>query len=326
MSEPEKKRRFSNLFKTKDSSSKLGTTGNGSSSPSNVGSAEEEGPRGGRRKLFTQLSESEKSMRRSTLGTAQLSQTVPVAPVAQPAPTGQMTSATAGSKAILFSRPNQPAAAVPELETPFAKMVRQSGNNVTATGRESPASGTLSKQPSNPDNSIDSSAPGSTLRRGSTTSLTAEEKKTRRKSLLAPVQNLFAAMSGETESSSSSAQTGDLSSTAASGGGGSGAAGDSKSSKKKGGGLFGKREKGLDFQTGLQLDDSQAKLQKERQKKLQKELDKIEKEKAKQEKARQTRLLDVLQQTLELGEERAQLPMPSHRSAFAMPMRLPIEA
>lgn len=137
--------------------------------------------------------------------------------------------------------------------------------------------------------------------------LSVEEKKTRRKSLLAPVQNLFSSISGDAPAESpTEADKGD------------------KKDKKKG--LFGgKREKGLDFQTTLQLDDSQAKLQKERQKKLQKELDKIEKEKAKQEKARQTRLLDVLQQTLELGEERAQIPMPAHRSAFAMPMRPPIE-
>jgi hypothetical protein len=140
--------------------------------------------------------------------------------------------------------------------------------------------------------------------------LSTEEKKNRRKSLLAPVQNLFSSIAGEGSSPTESPQEADQRDK-------------DKKSKK---GLFGtKREKGLDFQTTLQLDDSQAKLQKERQKKLQKELDKIEKEKAKQEKARQTRLLDVLQQTLELGEERAQIPMASHRSAFAMPMRPPIE-
>lgn len=138
--------------------------------------------------------------------------------------------------------------------------------------------------------------------------MSVEEKKQRRKSLLTPVQNLFEAMRGES-SPEPTLET------------------DSKDKdKKKKGSIFGtKRDKGLDFQTTLQLDDSQAKAQKERQKKLQKELDKIEKEKLKQEKVRQSRLLDVLQQTLELGEERAQLPMPSHRNAFALPMRPPVD-
>jgi hypothetical protein len=311
MAEPEKKRRFPNLFKTKDSSSKLtasGGAGTGASGSGGGGPGEEEGPRGGRRKLFTQLSESEKSMRRSTLGTASLSQATQVPPPAQVPATGQMASASSsGTKAVLFSRPNQPAAAAaPELETPFAKMVRQS-TSVTTTDRVT--SGPAPKSTA-AETSGDSAA---TLRRGST--LSAEEKKTRRKSLLAPVQNLFAAMSGE--NSTSAAETPSEPST----GGTSGSSSELKKKKS----LFGKKEKGLDFQTGLQLDDSQAKLQRERQKKLQKELDKIEKEKAKQEKARQSRLLDVLQQTLELGEERAQLPMPTHRNAFAMPMRPPIE-
>ena len=296
MNEPEKKRRFSSIFKTKDSSSKLSASGGtaiSSANPSTVGTVEEEGPRGGRRKLFTQLSEAEKSQRRSTLGSAQLSQAT-----TSPAPsqTSQMAAASPGSKAVLFSRPNQPTAA-PELETPFAKMVRTSGNTSSANVAPS-TTGSLQKQLSSPDQPAEITS----TRRGA--SLTAEEKKTRRKSLLAPVQNLFSAMSGESGADSSTAPD---------------------DSKKKKSIFGGKREKGLDFQTGLQLDDSQAKLQKERQKKLQKELDKIEKEKAKQEKARQTRLLDVLQQTLELGEERAQLPMPAHRRVFALPMRPPLE-
>ena len=211
-----------------------------------------------------------------------------------------------GTKAVLFSRPNQPAAAAPELETPFAKMVRQSG---TTTGSE--------RTPGPPPKSGGSNelldVSGASRRTG-TAALTAEEKKTRRKSLLAPVQNLFAAMSGE------NAASGDPLDSS------SGSLPNSSQELKRRKSIFGKRDKGLDFQTGLQLDDSQAKLQRERQKKLQKELDKIDKEKAKQEKARQSRLLDVLQQTLELGEERAQIPMPSHRNAFAMPMRPPIEA
>lgn len=282
----------------------ISTAGAGGSAA--TGTGEEEGPRGGRRKLFTQLSESEKSMRRSTLGTASLSQAATTAPPAQAPPTGQMASASTGTKAVLFSRPNQPAAAVPELETPFAKMVRQSG---TTTANE--------RAPGPPPKSGGSNElldVSGISRRTSTAALTAEEKKTRRKSLLAPVQNLFAAMSGD------NATSGDPIDSS------SGSLPSNSQELKRRKSIFGKRDKGLDFQTGLQLDDSQAKLQRERQKKLQKELDKIEKEKAKQEKARQSRLLDVLQQTLELGEERAQIPMPSHRNAFAMPMRPPIEA
>lgn len=333
MAEPEKKRRFSNIFKTKESNAKVsgsqGTTvtmaeGTGSGSPG------EDGPRGGRRKLFTQLSESEKSMRRSTLGSAQLSQATQAPQPPPPAASGQIAAASTNSKGVLFSRPTTANAANPELETPFAKMVRTTGSGAAAAGP------TTGAKPSNQDTSSTDSAAASGARRGSNVQLTAEEKKTRRKSLLAPVQNLFSGLgSGNEGQSSTGGSTGELTFSDSAGGTGasntssgglssSNASLDGKDKKKKS--LFGKgREKGLDFQTGLQLDDSQAKLQKERQKKLQKELDKIEKEKAKQEKARQTRLLDVLQQTLELGEERAQIPMPSHRSAFALPMRPPAE-
>lgn len=337
MAEPEKKRRFSNIFKTKDANGKVsgaaGATvtmaeGTGSGSPG------EDGPRGGRRKLFTQLSESEKSMRRSTLGSAQLSQATQAPQPPPPAASGQMAAASANSKGVLFSRPTTANAANPELETPFAKMVRQTGSNSTTSA--GPAPGAVARQPSNPDSTSNDAAAASGARRGSNVALTAEEKKTRRKSLLAPVQNLFSGLAsgGNEGQSSGPSSAADASFSESSGGAGvigstsgglssSAASLDGKDKKKKN--LFGKG-KGLDFQTGLQLDDSQAKLQKERQKKLQKELDKIDKEKAKQEKARQARLLDVLQQTLELGEERAQIPMPSHRSVFAIPMRPPTEA
>lgn len=324
MAEPEKKRRFSNIFKGKETNVKAsgspGTTVTMAEGPG-AGATGEDGPRGGRRKLFTQLSESEKSMRRSTLGSAQLSQATTAPQPPPPAAGGQIAAASANSKGVLFSRPTTANAANPELETQFSKMVRQTGPAV------SPAPGANPRQPANPDPTASDAAASSGTRRGSNTALTAEEKKNRRKSLLAPVQNLFAGLGsgeatagdvhGDTESSGGvgASSSGALSSSSASL--------ESKDKKKKN--IFGKG-KGLDFQTGLQLDDSQAKLQKERQKKLQKELDKIDKEKSKQEKARQARLLDVLQQTLELGEERAQIPMPSHRSVFAIPMRPPTEA
>lgn len=205
-----------------------------------------------RRKLFKSLSQSEKSLKRSTIGT----QTLGI-------PTGK---SFVGALDLESQR-------IPVKETKVPDMT------TTDEAKKKPK-------------------------------LSLEEKRTRRKSLLAPVQNFFH-LSKEKKDVKIIKQFGtdELKSV--------GKEDDSPKKPKK------KNLKKKDFQSTIEKDanENQTRIQKERQKKLQKELDKIEKEKSKQE---NNLLYTSLNQILESGKVKARMPEPEVKYQLSPSIRPPV--
>lgn len=194
-----------------------------------------------RKKLFKSLSQSEKSMKRSTIG--------------------PQTLGKAASKAYLGNANNI------EIE-PFRNTLKD------LKGTESNSSEEIRKKPN----------------------LTTEEKRSRRKSLLAPVQNFFHLAKDKKDFKVVKNSSHDELIPA----------GKEEDSPKK---IKKKHSKKKDFQSTIEKDanENQTKIQKERQKKLQKELDKLEKEKSRQE---NSLLFTSLTQMLETGKVNATRPLP----------------
>jgi len=282
---------FTNIFKK------------GSSSANNTNSEVSEqkpSPGGGRRRPVAQLTDAEKSHRRSTIG--------PVAGV-------QMAAAVGiGS-----------AAKPVEIDTQFSKLMK--------TSNPSPSPTPSTKSSPTPDSAAAAMSPKS-----SRASLSAEEKKQRRKSLLAPVDKI-SAMSPTTSlanlfedkkdklsdslSSSTSTSTSDL------------MAPPKSVSREQ---LKARRLTSINLFKKDNLEDlsfnkltlntttttaADQKMQKHKQKQLQKQMDKEVKKAEKQGKLMETRALEILSQTLELGKSRATMPEPQTRLVVVPPTRPP---
>lgn len=202
-----------------------------------------------RKRLYKSLSQSEKSLRRSTIGP-------------------------------LSSTSNSPAPTIKtlDIESPFLKVVRDGQN----TDQQNEQSG---KRKVN---------------------LTADEKKSRRKSLLAPMQSLFNVTLLKDKKDGKHFKSLD-------------SIHENQSKKKL---KFFKKEKkdALHKDSNESKNDPEERLKKERKKKLQKELDKIEKEK---EKAHQSTILLSLNQVLKVGDNNIKLPSPIMKTITMQPMRPP---
>lgn len=204
-----------------------------------------------RKRLYKSLSQSEKSMRRSTIG---------------PSSTPQNTLNTKSA----------------EIESsPFLKVVRD--------GQQQPDNDSKKK-----------------------IVLTTEEKKSRRKSLLAPMQNLFNVTTFKEKKDTKTLRSLD------SLGIGDSAKLDSKKKKK-----ISKKEKKDHVISKETENDAEMRLKKERKKKLQKELDKIDKAKEKKEKTYQNNLFISLNQALQMGDNDVRLPTPIMKVCTMQPIRPP---
>lgn len=209
---------------------------------------EEESPISTRKRLYKSLSQSEKSLRRSTIGP--------------------------------LSYSNNSGLKLTELESPFVKVVRDGQQNSEQNEQ-------------------------STRRK---VNLSAEEKKSRRKSLLAPMQNFFSVSLIKDKKDHKNFKSLDSISTSQS------SKSDSKKKKNK---LFKKKK---DTDSTENKNDQEERLKKERKKKLQKELDKIEKEK---EKVNQSNMLLSLNQALNVGNDDIKIPVPSMKIITIQPTRPP---
>jgi hypothetical protein len=237
-----------------------------------------------RRRLHTQLSDAEKSKRRSTIG----------------ASTGlQMTMAISGQNTASSSPVASPptlakAGSVVEVDTQFSKLLKASPTPTHKTDTNPAESAIKSKK----------------------AGMSADEKKARRLSLLAPINNLFAPKDKDgapmiPTSSGASKNANDPVSKKDS------IAPDGIKARRTASTHIFKKDSYSDLsfsKLGVnQGTGGDSKLMKQKQKQLQKQMDKEEKKASKEEKRKQEKALEILQAQLELGRDRAVMPEPQPR-------------